>query len=102
MAMLTTHNDTTTLTTSTMKSLLKQLHNEWSPLGHLQHPKEATKEIFDFIQALSAHGVCYTLTAKKPMHDWFYSVTPPPMETCEKVKANRKKAKDTRTQGHIM
>ena len=30
---------------------------------------------------------------------WFYFVTPPPMETCKKVKANRKKAKDTRTQG---
>ena len=45
--------------------------------------------------ALSAHGVCYTLTAKKPMHDWFYFATPPPTVTCEKVKANRKKAKDT-------
>ena len=36
-------------------------------MGHLQHPDEATKEILDFIQALSAHGVCYALTAKKPM-----------------------------------
>ena len=52
------------------------------------------------IPALSAHGVCYTLTAKKPTHDWFYFMTPPPTVTCEKVKANKKKAKDTRTQGH--
>ena len=44
-------------------------------------------------QALSAHGVCYALTAKKPTHDWFYFVTPPPMETCKKVKANRKRQK---------
>ena len=66
MATLTTHNDTTTLTTSTMKSPLKRIHNEWSRLGRLQHPDEAAKEILDFIQALSAHGVCYALTAKKP------------------------------------
>ena len=65
--MLTTNNDTTTLTTSTMKSQLKQLHNELSCLGHLQYPDEAAKEIFEFIQALSAHGVCYALTAKKPI-----------------------------------
>ena len=32
-------------------------------------------------------------------NDWFYFVTPPPMETHKKVKANQK-AKDTRTQGH--
>ena len=76
-----------------MKSPLKRLHNEWSHLGSLQHPNEATKEILEFIQALSAHGVCYTLTAKKPMHDWFYFATPPPMETCEKVKANQKRQK---------
>ena len=67
MAMLTTTNDTTTLTTSTIKSPLKCLHNEWSHLGHLQHPDEATKEILDFIQALAVHFVCYALTAKKPM-----------------------------------
>ena len=30
MSTLTTTNDTTTLTTSTMKSPLKCLHNEWS------------------------------------------------------------------------
>ena len=82
-----------------MKSPLKQLYNEWSRLGCLQHPDEAAKEILDFIQALSAHGVCYTLTAKKATHDWFYFTTPPPIETCAKVKENRKKAKDTRTQG---
>ena len=93
MAMLTTHNDTTTLTTSTMKLPLKRLHNEWSHLGHLQHPDEAAKEILDFIQGLSAHGVCYALTAKKPMHDWFYFATLPPMETCEKAKANKKRQK---------
>ena len=51
------------------------------------------------ILALSAHGVCYTLTAKKPTHDWFYFATAPPTATREKAKANRKKAKDTRTQG---
>ena len=67
MAMLTTNKDTTTLTTSTMKSPLKHLHNEWSHLGHLQHPDEATKEILDFIKVLAAHGVCYALTAKKPI-----------------------------------
>ena len=66
MAMLTTTKNTTTLTTSTMKSPLKCLHNEWSHLGHLQHPDEAAKEILDFIQALSAHGVCYALTAQNP------------------------------------
>ena len=65
MATLTTHNDTTTLTTSTMKSLLKQLHNEWSRLGCLQHANEGAKEILDCIQAPSAYGVCYALTAKK-------------------------------------
>ena len=43
MAMLTTNNDTTTLMTSTMKSPLKCLHNEWRCLGHLQHPDEAAK-----------------------------------------------------------
>ena len=36
-------------------------------MGCLQHPDEATTEILDFIQALSAHGVCYALTVKKPM-----------------------------------
>ena len=67
MATLTNNNNTTTLTTSTMKAPLKRLHNEWSHLEHLQHPDEATKEMLDFIQALSAHGVCYALTANKPM-----------------------------------
>ena len=67
MATLTTNNNTTTLATSTMKSPLKCLHNEWSHLGHLQHPDEAAKEIMDCIQALATHGVCYALTAKKPM-----------------------------------
>ena len=51
------------------------------------------------IPALSAHGVCYALTAKKPVQDWFYFTTPPPTVTHEKVKTNQKKAKDTRTQG---
>ena len=36
-------------------------------MGQLQHPDEAAKEILDFIQALSAHGVCYALAAKKTM-----------------------------------
>ena len=57
MAMLTTTKDTTTLTTSTMKSALKWLHNKRSRLGHLQHPNEATKEILDSIQVLAAHSV---------------------------------------------
>ena len=26
-------------------------------------------------------------------NDWFYFTTPPPMETCEKVKANKKRQK---------
>ena len=33
-------------------------------------------------------------------NDWFYFAMPPPMETREEAKANQKKAKDTRTQGH--
>ena len=37
---------------------------------------------------------------QSPHLHWFYFETPPPMETHKKVKANRKKAKDTRTQGH--
>ena len=45
------------------------------------------------IPALSAHGVCYALTAKKPMHDWFYFTTPPPTVTCEKEKPNQKRQK---------
>ena len=65
MATLTTNSDTTTLMTSTMKSPLKHLQNEWSHLGHLQHPDEAAKEILDF-KVLAAHGVCYASTAKKP------------------------------------
>ena len=58
MVMLSNNNNITTLTTSTMKSPLKWLHNEWSHLGHLQHPDEAAKEILDCILALAAHGVC--------------------------------------------
>ena len=56
---LTTNNDTTTLMTSTMKSPLKCLHNKWRHLGHLQHPDEAIKDIFDFIKTLATHDVCY-------------------------------------------
>ena len=52
MAMLTTNNNTTTLTISTMKSPLKCLHNKWSFLSHLQHPDKATKEIFVFYSGL--------------------------------------------------
>ena len=57
----------TTLMTSTVKSPLKCLYNEWRCLGHLQHPDEAANEILDFVKALAPHGVCYASTAKKPM-----------------------------------
>ena len=67
MAMSTTNNNMTTLTTSTLKSPLKFLHNEWIHVGHLWHPDEAANEILDFVKALAAHGVCYALTVKKPM-----------------------------------
>ena len=93
MAMPTTNNNMTTLTTSTFKSPLKQLHNEWIHVEHLQHPDEAAILPIPGIQDIKWVELYDKFRMLIPVEyhkEWFYFTTPPQMERYEKLKANKK------------
>ena len=45
------------------------------------------------IKQVELYNKFWMLIPEENHKDWFYFATPPPMETCEKVKANQKTQK---------